>query len=284
MRRFHCAALAAVAVFGFASVASAADMPVKAPVYKAPPAVVYDPWTGFYIGANVGYSWGRTSTDYTTTDPNAGISETNSDSINMNGVIGGGQLGYNYRFNQNFLVGIEADFQGSGEKGSNTLEICHDGAVVPGGVCDIGSHIYDSYTEKLNWFGTVRGRVGYLVTPAWLLYATGGLAYGKLTRDDTYTYNDTYYCNAGTEPYCTPQSNSISAVKTGWVIGGGVETALSGHWTGRIEYLYMNLAGLGTSNFVLTNGNPYPINLTTNSHQFTDNILRFAINYRFASP
>jgi outer membrane immunogenic protein len=216
MRRLSAAFISSLTIVAFTQMASAAA-----------PKAIYDPRSGFYVGFNFGYSWGRTSTDYTTFDPALVVTETNSDSVQANGVIGGGQIGFNYRFNQRFLAGIEADFQGSGEKGSNTAQICHDNSIVVGAVCDFGN-IYDSYTEKLEWFGTVRGRLGSFVDPNWLVYATGGLAYGKLSRSDTYTYNDTFFCNSGAPPACTPQSNSISAVKVGWAIGGGIATALSG--------------------------------------------------------
>ena len=85
--------LAAVAVFGFASVASAADMPVKAPVYRAPVATIYN-WTGCYVGAHVGGGWARTeftntadTTDFGHLDPGEGFTYTHD------GFIGGGQVG-----------------------------------------------------------------------------------------------------------------------------------------------------------------------------------------------
>jgi len=277
-------------LFGIATAASmlatsawAADLPVK--VYsKAPPPVVYDPWTGFYVGGNVGYSWGHTSTDYATVDPASLLVERNSDSTNMNNVIGGVQAGFNYRFKQNLLVGIEADIQGSTEAGSNTVRVCHDQSLNPAAICDFGT-IDDTYREKLQWFGTVRGRAGYLVTPTWLLYATGGLAYGRLTRTDNYSYFAQFFCTAGGgvggAGVCTPQSSSISGVKTGWTAGAGVEAEIKGNWTGKLEYLYMDLSGLGQQGFVLTSGNPSPINLAINSHHFIDNILRVGVNYRF---
>jgi outer membrane immunogenic protein len=239
------------------------------------------------VGGYIGYSWGHTSTDYTTVDPAGPTVERNADSINMNGVIGGAQAGYNYRFQQNFLVGLEADIQASGEKGSNNPLICHSNAVAPfTGVCDFGT-INDNYTEKLEWFGTVRARAGYLISPTWLVYATGGLAYGRLTRNDNYAYFAQFFCNsgggAGGAGVCTPQSNSLSSTNTGWTVGAGVEAEITGHWTAKLEYLYMDLAGLGTQTFALTSGNPPLINLTTNSHHFTDNILRVGVNYRFGA-
>jgi outer membrane immunogenic protein len=245
------------------------------PIPPAPPPLPPAPaWTGSYVGVNFGYSWGHSRSDYSAISANNGfVPETTSDSVNMNGVIGGGQVGYNYQFSPNYVAGIEADFQGSGERGSGNPLVCMNPLA-----CDFGN-INDNYTEKLEWFGTVRGRLGVLATPNVLVYGTGGFAYGELHRNDNYNYSFTFFCSSGSTPNCTPQSNSMSAIKPGWTAGAGMEMKLWGNWSGRVEYLYMQLAGLGTSNFVLTSGNPSPIFLTTTSHNFTDNILRVGLNY-----
>ena len=93
--------------------ALAADLPVRGPVYKSAPPVVYN-WTGFYGGVNVGYSWGQQSNDWTVPGFLA-ISENQ----NMNGVIGGVQWGYNWQLG-NWVIGTESDFQASGQRGSTT--------------------------------------------------------------------------------------------------------------------------------------------------------------------
>jgi outer membrane immunogenic protein len=106
----------AVIVSMFATSAFAADlsprMYTKAPVV---PAVVYD-WTGFYIGGNVGYSWGRSDSSLGLIDAGTIVNAANS-KFNMDGVIGGGQIGYNWQ-RSNWVFGLEADIQGSGQKGS----------------------------------------------------------------------------------------------------------------------------------------------------------------------
>ena len=109
MSRFDSATLAAIAVLGFASMASAADLPVKAPIYtKAPIMVPMYNWTGFYIGLNAGYSWGRQENDLVVTATGATLF---SNSDHLNGFIGGGQIGYNWQVNQ-WVFGLEADFKG----------------------------------------------------------------------------------------------------------------------------------------------------------------------------
>src|SRR4030081_2230799 len=147
---------------------------------KAP--VMVDPgfnWSGFYVGGNVGYSWGRSGNSETLSDAATGAALfTNTSRNDVNGVIGGAQAGYNWQ-SSNWLFGLEADIRGSGEKVSSTIVClaCGDGP----------SNITSNLTQKLNWFGTVRGRAGVLVTPAVLLYATGGLAYGEVETGGTVT-------------------------------------------------------------------------------------------------
>src|ERR1700690_1900321 len=99
--------------------ALAADLP--AGVYtKAPPiGTIYD-WSGFYIGGNIGYGWGQ-SHDTSTINNTAGMTLfTNTDKTSMNGVVGGGQVGYNWQM-QRIVVGLEADIQGTDEKGSRSF-------------------------------------------------------------------------------------------------------------------------------------------------------------------
>lgn len=183
MRRFRCATLAAVAVIGFGSVASAADMPVKAPAYKAPAAVAPS-WTGFYVGVNIGGGWGSRSVDYSPNDvvsiflfdPAGGTGAPPSASFTSSGVIGGLQLGYNWQFNHNWLVGIETDFDWSGIKGSGSSS----------GLVNGLSPFTASVEERVKWFGTVRARLGYLPMDSLLAYITGGFAYGRVDQSGKY--------------------------------------------------------------------------------------------------
>jgi outer membrane immunogenic protein len=100
----------------FAGPAIAADMPLKAP----PPAAPALSWTGFYAGLNAGGSWGRARSDVDISG--LATSVTVLDSVSPDGVIGGGQLGYNWQLDSNWLVGAEADIQASGEKASKHVE------------------------------------------------------------------------------------------------------------------------------------------------------------------
>jgi len=243
----------------------AADMPVKAPI--APPVIPYS-WTGFYVGANVGYSWGRASTDFAATNlALLGLSGF-SQSQHLNGVIGGGQLGYNWQANNQWVFGLEADFQGSGEKASDPrapLSFSIDFNEAP-----VTFTANQTLEAKIKWFGTVRGRVGYLVTPTVLLYGTGGLAYGRIEL------NSIQSLSAG--PLGTISSVvGNSKTKFGWTAGAGVEGAIPNtrDWTWKVEYLYVDLgtiSGAGTDTVLGT--------YSWNTH-VTDHIARVGVNYRF---
>jgi outer membrane immunogenic protein len=270
-----------------ASSALAADLAAR-PYTKAPvvAAVVYD-WTGFYIGGNVGYSWGRERTDGTqtgtqnvsvfrTAGPNL-ISSVTTDlgavplvgRADVNGIIGGGQAGYNWQ-RGTWLFGLEADIQGSDEHAR--ADIC----LVAG--CPLGSGLFTA-NYRLDWFGTARGRVGFLPAERVLLYATGGLAYGHLSADTPFF------------------PVSWGSTRAGWTAGAGVEAAIDRNWSVKVEYLYMDLGNIGGASgtaTTVTNALNTPsvgfntVTTTTRTSmfntRFTDNIVRVGVNYRFGGP
>lgn len=248
MRRLFHAALVAASTLALAQIASAADLPVKAPVYKAPIiAPVYN-WTGFYVGLNLGGSWGRQDGDLIGALIGSG-------SNNLDGLIGGGQIGYNWQINQ-WVFGLEADFQGSGQKA--------DGSFVIPPIVGIagGNGLTASYSDKLEWFGTVRGRVGYAFD-RWLPYFTGGWAYGHGVLDGTATVT----------PAGAATAFSASHDYSGWTIGGGVEWAFANNWSAKLEYLYIDFG----------DGPTVPVSATSSivAGKMTDNIIRAGVNYKF---
>jgi outer membrane immunogenic protein len=264
MKRFFVAAVAVASLFG--SAAMAADLPVKA----APmPAAVYN-WTGFYIGGNIGYSWGRSS-DFSTLTNGAGtVLFSNSNSTDLNGFVGGGQIGYNWQVT-NWVWGLEADIQGTDEKGSRNFtcgtSVCRPDII--GALVVLGPPVLVSpMDQKIEWFGTVRGRAGILATPAVLLYGTGGLAYGDVRTAET----------VGGLAFTNTQT------RVGWTVGAGVEGAIGGNWTAKLEYLYVDL-GRTTGSFLTTFGAVGGGVLSSNySSRITDNVLRVGVNYRFGGP
>ncbi|SRR6266478_3491178 len=233
--------LAAVALTG---PAFAADLP---PAYKTPVFVPPYSWSGFYIGANAGGSWGRDTTDY-----NVFGFPLFSTSQNLKGFIGGGQIGWNWQTGA-WVWGVEADFQGTSQKGDIVTPIDGFGTT-------------NDYNQKLSWLGTVRGRVGFTPAPRWLIYATGGFAYANVETTDTLTV-----------PGVGVGSVNFSDNLTGWTVGGGVEWALWGAWTAKAEYLYVDLGSATDTGTAVLAGVP---TFTANNH-VTDNIFRAGLNWRF---
>jgi outer membrane immunogenic protein len=255
-----------------AAPALAADLPVytKAP----PPPVVYD-WTGFYAGANVGYSFGQWNAS-----SNQSIFNFESTTANpkLNGWLGGVQVGYNRQFSNPWVLGIEADIQGTGEKASQgwtdpaVVQVNNNfGSFVPQ-LPGTGPARLNS-TWNFPWFGTIRGRVG--VTPdaarKWLLYVTGGLAVGE----SDYSFS---WSNPGGAPGRQTYALSSNQTLWGWVVGVGVEAALWGNWTAKAEYLYVDL-GIQSINTTDIDGAPFSVN-----NRVRDQIVRVGVNYRFGGP
>jgi outer membrane immunogenic protein len=267
---------ALVALMGAASFgASAADMQA-APTLKAPMrSLAYD-WTGFYVGVNGGGSAGRSSTDVVLTPIQnitigPGPFALGSVSQYMVGGLGGVQAGYNWQTNA-AVVGLEADIQASGQKGSaqlpavvSVLGVCIAPCVPPPPTPTMGAV---GFAQQLRWFGTVRARVGYTPADRWLVYATGGLAYGEINTDPTVSVAAV----SATAP-------SYSQTKAGWVAGVGIEAALFGGWTGKVEYLHMDLGSISGS-FVSLTTFPFRGTFVATS-RITDEIMRVGVNYRF---
>ena len=226
----------AAQVFGAMQMASAADMPVKAPA--APAAAPIYSWTGFYIGGMAGYVWGRSQ--------HCDTPVFCTDTFNVDGFTAGGTAGYNWQWT-NWVFGLETDFSYANAKGSTVS--------IPG-VFGCGTPACDT---KLDWFGTVRGRVG-LAYDRFLPYVTGGFAYGKL------------YADLGTPPLTTSNSDT----KSGWTVGGGLEYALPmPNWSAKLEYLYFRLGDL----FYDTARICGQLSCTAVHNNFS--VLRLGVNYRF---
>jgi outer membrane immunogenic protein len=179
-------------------------------------------------------------------------------------VIGGGQIGYNWQFAPAFgwgtgtVLGIETDFQASNQK-STINEAFSDPRFGP--VTFTGS-----VEDRLEWFGTVRGRAGMALDRV-LLYATGGWAFGERRLSGPLTSSNA----AG--PITNTSFNSASRM-VGWTVGGGIEWAFLGNWSAKLEYLYIDFGSAGD---VAIPGGPFVV---TSGH-FVDNVARGGINYRF---
>jgi outer membrane immunogenic protein len=254
---------AAFGAFAAANPSMAADLAVKAPIYKAAAVPVYN-WTGCYVGGNVGYGWGRSKGDIdipgldTLFPP---LPTSNSISSNPQGAIGGVQIGCDQQINDKWVLGFEADIQASGQRANRTFSTFNIG----------GEGITGRVDSELRWFGTVRGVAGLLVTPTVMLYGTGGLAYGNASVSSAIAAT-----NLGPPNGTAVLSSSANLV--GYTVGAGATGAFpnSNNWTWKLEYLYVDLGSFsaaGTNALLLG-----PFNYST---KVTDNILRVGVNYRF---
>jgi outer membrane immunogenic protein len=226
----------AVAALALADSANAADLPTV----KAPPVVAPLPysWTGFYVGANVGYGFGSTTSEIPTIPDDvfgapAGTTLPVSLGIDPTGFFGGGGAGYNWQTG-NFLLGVEGDIQGSGIKSNLAVQTPTVDALGHG-----HTDWHNSASEDLQWFGTIRARTG-LVFDRFLAYGTGGLAFGdvKVFNENAYNFNST-----------TWYTSNSTTTRVGWTAGGGVEYAVADRWTVKAEYLYYDLGTINSNAF-----------------------------------
>jgi outer membrane immunogenic protein len=269
--------LAGVACVAAVSIgpALAADLSAayKAPMLMKAVAPV-STWTGLYIGGNVGYGWdsGSTGISALSTDPAlapflaatlAAGSYPAALSTSGKGVIGGGQIGYNWQMPSQWLIGLEADLQGSGIKGSASQTLTP--ALFPTTSTGV--------TKSIDWFGTVRGRVGFLATPEVLLYGTGGLAYGQ-TKTSFTTTDLTNGCIANGS-LCA--NGSSSSVRAGWTAGAGAEAMLGSNWSAKLEYLYVDLG----RNSLSIPSSTFPAIVFNTTAQFHEQTVRVGLNYHF---
>lgn len=259
----------------FATNALAADMAAR-PYTKAP--VIVDPgynWTGFYIGLNGGYSWGRSDSTVAAIPLLPALTNVRH---NVDGWLGGAQAGYNWQVDRRWLFGLEADIQGTGERGSATTLL---GSIrIPVGDNAIALSASNVRSTELPWFATFRGRTGALVDPSLLLYVTGGLAVGEV-KFSTQTTATAQLFGPGVNS-TTPIGAAVtlagpvlsgSSTRVGWTVGAGLEKKFTPNWSAKAEYLYMDLGSQtyfgGTADEVRV--------------KFHDHIARVGINYQFTT-
>jgi outer membrane immunogenic protein len=239
--------LSTVALAALAGSAFAADLPSRkeAPVYVAPTPAFS--WTGFYVGADIGGAFSSTSLNNSWTG-------WNSHSLDTSGVMGGGYVGYNYQFNQNFVLGLEGDFQGTSASQSSTW-------VSPA----LGGSVFTEKTS-LDWLASINGRLGISYDRA-LFYAIGGAAWAQGSSSLT-------GATTNSAPWALTVSRSSDL--SGYDVGGGLEYAFTPNWVGRVEYRYYDF---GDYNMTWAGGNLTPFRLQTSVNTF-----RFGLAYLFSNP
>lgn len=282
MRRLSVAVVAAVSTIALTQVASAADMPVKAPAAVMPAPMN---WSGFYAGANAGYGWGRRDVDFTANDPLTALLFTLGGtppptSYNVSGGLAGLQFGYNWQFNRAWLMGVEADLDWSGIKGSGVSNFLLSGSPSSANI-----------DERVKWFGTVRVRLGYLPTDNLLTYVTGGFAYADIERSGSYSSAFAGGILIGTlsgfSANCpgpgTCFVGSSSKVTPGWTLGGGLEYAVWQNLTLKAEYLYMRFDSKSLNETIVAVFTPgvTPTSFNANFSRTDLNVVRVGANWHF---
>ena len=177
-----------------------------------------------------------------------------------------------------WVVGLEADFSWSGMKGSG----------ISSGFSPNVGPFTNTVTEKVNWFSTVRARLGYLPMDNLLTYITGGLAFGQIDRTGTYAVGGSalgigsggfgILCPGGFAP-CVPGSSSSTA--SGWTVGAGFEYAVLKNWTLKAEYLYVSLGRKSVTQTALNGNGAIPSSFDANFSNAAFNIARVGFNYHF---
>lgn len=278
--------IAAAALLG-ATAAQAADMAAR-PYAKAPPLSPAYNWTGFYVGVNAGYGFGDEKVAFAGGDPliQAFTSGTGfgtgspipSASSSVKSATGGIQLGYNLQIAPQWLAGLETDF--------NAIDLNASTA----SVFDFGIRSTNTIaaSQKADWFGTFRGRIGWLPKDNLLIYGTGGLAYGQIKEAVVFNQRGSgggdgggfgYECN-GTGAACF--AGSSSRIAAGYAVGAGLEYGLSRNITLKAEYLYVDLGSTSTRAVVVVPRTGLaPASFVANFDDFSFNVVRGGLNYRF---
>ena len=245
--------------------------------------VMGDAWQGFYAGLNVGGvindgSWNLTPSGCFLTNVACGGGPTLNPqrsfrgSLDHGGVLGGVQGGYNWHFAPSWVLGVEADFDGGGVDSAGNLLTTPVGAPLVGSATRFVS-------QTQSYLGTVRGRLGWLVTPDLMLFGTGGFAYGNVNVSSGIAFTSTPDAYAG----------KTSSVRTGYAAGGGAEYAINPQWSLKAEYLYVDLGTQGVNDACITPAvcGPAVLNPPASYHTTVtdrEHVIRVGINYHFGAP
>jgi outer membrane immunogenic protein len=199
-------------------------------------------------------------------------------SLNRSGPVGGLEIGYDWQAGSNFVLGIEADISAANVSGRASAT-----STEPLGTESTTSE------QDTEWYGTVRGRLGWLATPNLLLFGTGGLAYGRTSVTGNFAFN-------GPAGVVTGNFGGFSLVcafnvpcfagagvanRTGWVAGAGAEYRLDAHWSAKLEYQFVDLGTqLLTVTALATVAGTAPASFTA---AFRDqmHVVRAGLNYHF---
>jgi iron complex outermembrane recepter protein len=236
--------------------------------FKSPAAEAAWNWAGIYAGGNVGYLRGEGGTNAAFNDAATGASLSGARlPATDNTVSFGVQSGYNWTSGR-ILAGIEGDFDYRDQRGRSAT-------ACPGNVCNaalapLDATVTANLDYRMGWVASVRGRVGMLVTPDLLAYATAGVPFGKITTSTSVAGFD----NTGVP---TTASLDRHVHRFGWAVGGGLETRLTGNWIGKLEYLHMDFGSVRSTPPLAVNT---AVAFDANTRVTSDTV-RVGVNYKF---
>lgn len=231
---------------------------------QPPPPPIFT-WTGFYVGLNAGAGWADADTSFGPLPSAAAFINLAPTTLHPDpsGGLFGGQIGFNMQSGM-LVWGVEADIQWTNINGSVTQTpiIQNNGTPFPGAG-------FLQASQSTDWLGTLRARIGVSTTPSFLVYVTGGLAYGQVNYSA-----QTDFRPGGTTQYPA----AISKTKAGWTVGAGEEWMFAPNWSFKVEYLYYDL---GTES-ITVNAIPLlpPFQLAYN-WQTRGSIARVGLNFKF---
>jgi outer membrane immunogenic protein len=263
MRKILLAGVACVLVIVVAP-ANAADL--GRPVYRLPPLIPPFTWTGCYIGGNIGWGRGRDTVSIPNLGETTGVPELSGVSLpsvtgDTKGILGGGQVGCNYQFAPNWVIGIEGDGEASNIKGDVTDSISFTNPLT-----GLPETVTGTAHAQTDWLASVTGRLGWTWDRV-MLYAKGGGAWvGNKYSADLPAFNEHI---------------QTSVTQPGWTVGGGVEWAFWDNWSAKVEYDFYDFSTRNLSLPGTIAGVPEVVPGVNIKE--TIQTVKFGINYRFGT-
>jgi opacity protein-like surface antigen len=254
----------------WAGLASAREDRAKAP----PPS-----WRDIYVGVNLGAAWATPRSTVSTAPissapPSAGVAAASRmapTDMNLDGFIGGVQIGVNRKLNESFVAGVEADLHGVSDNADSRAQLASSAAI---------GNTFLSFGQrlvKLDYLGTIRPRLGYLLTPSLQLYATGGLAFAGVTSSAALF---TERVGGITTTLANPLYQDT---RLGWTAGGGVEWALDPSWSAKAEYLHYDLGDIRVTTAMIHPSAFYRVGVLGET-RFDGNLIQAGLNRHFDWP
>lgn len=225
-------------------------------------------WAGAYLGVNTGYGFGSSGVStLSSASPVAALLQGYGyvpyyQRSDVAGFVGGGQVGYNINVMKSVVAGLEADIDYANIGGSF-------------GKTSFPYVIATTTKTQLQWLGTLRGRIGFLPRDDFMIYATGGLAYGGVYAQSTVNEPTE---SAGSAGFIPMSFGQYANTATGWTAGAGAELAVAKNWSLKAEWLYVALGNQSYAVTPIVDAAPAAFNASANNN---NNIIRTGVNYRF---